>query len=62
MSLLNKHQYQPLRKIPKFHLISWCGNFEERNSFRIVSGESPKSGESGESEIVPFLKSFTPGN
>ena len=31
-----------LRKIPKFHLISWCGNFEERYSFRIVSGDSPR--------------------
>ena len=25
--------YIPLRKIPKFHLISWCGNFTERHSF-----------------------------
>ena len=28
-----------LRKIPKFHLIPWCGNFEERHSFHIVSGK-----------------------
>ena len=26
-------------KIPKFHLISWCGNFAETHSFRRVSGE-----------------------
>ena len=32
-----------LRKIPHFHLISWCGNFAERHSFRRVSGESPKT-------------------
>ena len=32
-----------LRKIPWFHLISWCGNFVERNSFRIVSGDSPET-------------------
>ena len=25
-----------------FHLISWCGNFVERHSFRRVSGESPE--------------------
>ena len=31
---------RPLRKIPKFHLISWCGNFVERQSFHIASGES----------------------
>ena len=30
-----------LWKIPQFHQISWCGNFVERHSFRIVSGESP---------------------
>ena len=28
-----------LRKISKFHLISWCGNFVERHSFRRVSGD-----------------------
>ena len=32
-----------LRKIPKFHLISWCENFVERHSFRIVSGEMPET-------------------
>ena len=26
-----------LRKIPSFYLISWCRNFVERHSFRIVS-------------------------
>ena len=30
-----------LRKTP-FHLISWCGNFVERSSFRIISGDSPE--------------------
>ena len=29
----------PQRNIPKFHLISWCGNFVERHSFR----ESPET-------------------
>ena len=32
-----------LQKIPYFHLISWCGNFMERHSFCIVSGDSPKT-------------------
>ena len=32
-----------LRKIPKFHLISWRGNFEERHSFGIVLEESPET-------------------
>ena len=32
-----------LHKIPQFHLISWCGNFVERHSFRIVSGDSPEA-------------------
>ena len=32
-----------LQKIPSFHLISSCGNFVERESFRIISGESPKT-------------------
>ena len=32
-----------LQKIPQFYLISWCGNFVERRSFRIVSGESHKT-------------------
>ena len=32
-----------MRKVPQFHLIPWCGNFVERRSFRIVSGDSPKT-------------------
>ena len=28
-----------MRKIPYFHQISWFGNFVERQSFRIVSGD-----------------------
>ena len=32
-----------LHKIPSFHLTSWCGNFVERHSFRIVSGDSPET-------------------
>ena len=32
-----------LRKIPWFHLISWGGNFAERHSFRVVSGDLPKT-------------------
>ena len=35
--------FEPLRKIMLFHLIPWYGNFVERNSFRIVSGESPET-------------------
>ena len=45
-----------LRKIPKFHLISWCGNVLERLSFRRVSGAS--AGNSA--ETVPFQKKSTP--
>ena len=33
----------PLRKIPWFHLISWCGNFVERHSFHIILGDSPET-------------------
>ena len=33
-------RYLTLCKIPKFHLIFWCGNFLESHSFRSVSGES----------------------
>ena len=29
--------------LPKFQLISWCGNFAKRRSFRRVSGGSPKT-------------------
>ena len=32
-----------LRKIPKFHLISWCENFVKRHSFSIVSSDSPET-------------------
>ena len=32
-----------LRKIPKFHLIYWCGNFVERHSFHRVSSKSPET-------------------
>ena len=32
-----------LRKMPQSHLISWCRNFVERYSFRIVLGESPET-------------------
>ena len=32
-----------LRRIPQFHLKSWCGNFVERHSFRIVSDVSPET-------------------
>ena len=35
-------QESALRKIPQFHLISWWGNFVERQSFRIVLGDSLK--------------------
>ena len=31
-----------LRNILKCHLISWCGNFLKKRSFRRVSGDSPK--------------------
>ena len=47
----------PLCKIPYFYLISWCGNFVERHSFRIVSGESPKT-----MRKLSFHKISTPGN
>ena len=30
-------------KIPKFHLISWCGNFVKTHSFRRVSGDSSET-------------------
>ena len=33
-------QVHTLCKIPSFHLISWCRNFVERHSFRIVLGNS----------------------
>ena len=30
-----------LHKIPKFHLIFWCGNFVETHSFCRLTAESP---------------------
>ena len=46
----NQHTYDtcfsqswPLHKIRKFHLISWCGNFTEMHSFRMVSAESSET-------------------
>ena len=32
-----------LHKIPKFRLISCCGNFVKTHSFRRVSGKSPET-------------------
>ena len=32
-----------MRKVPQFHLISWCENFVERHSFRKVSGAETAS-------------------
>ena len=32
-----------MSEIPKFHLISWCGNLVETHSFRIASRDSPKT-------------------
>ena len=46
-----------LHKIPKFHLISWCGNFAEMHSFCRVSG---KSCETLQKPI--FSKKSSPGN
>ena len=34
---------QPRRKILKFHLISWCGNFMETHSFNRVSSDSSET-------------------
>ena len=36
-------QSKSLRKIPKFYLIYWFGNFVERHSFGTVLGESPET-------------------
>ena len=33
------HSIFTLRKIPQFHLNSWCGNYVKRHSFCIVSGD-----------------------
>ena len=35
--------FDALRKKLQFHLMSWCGNFVKRHSFRIVLGNSPKT-------------------
>ena len=32
-----------LFKIPKSHLVFWCGNFVESHRFRTVSGKSPET-------------------
>ena len=45
------------RKIPKFNLISWYGNFMETHSFRRVSGESHEN-----LEKLRFCKISIPGN
>ena len=50
--LKDKFLIKTLRKIPSFHLTSWCGNFVEMHSSRIVSGDSP--------ETVSFHKISTP--
>ena len=44
-------------KYHNFHLISWCGNFVERHSFRIVLGIAQNY-----AETVPFHKISPPGN
>ena len=45
-----------LRKITEFHIISWCGNFVERHSSRIVSGNSVETLR----KLCPFTKTSTP--
>ena len=40
--VLGCFQEKSLRKIPQFHLICWCGDFVQRHSFRIASGDWPK--------------------
>ena len=32
-----------MRKIPSLHLISWCENFVDKHSVRIVLGNSPET-------------------
>lgn len=40
---LDSHKaFLPLRKIPRFYLLSWCGYFVERGSFCRISRELPK--------------------
>ena len=53
----SKIQFFNLRKILKFHLISWCGNFVETHSFCRVSGDSPET-----PRKLPFHNISTPGN
>ena len=45
-----------LHKILKFHLISWCRNFGETDSYRRISGNSPRKS----ADTVRFPKVFTP--
>ena len=40
---MNKRVRDALRKIPKFHLISWRRNFVETHNTHSVSGESPET-------------------
>ena len=40
MPLVVQIHYEKYRN---FNLISWCGNFTERHSFCIVSGDSPET-------------------
>ena len=42
MHIQNSVKHLALRKIPLFQLISWCGNFVEKQRFCIVSHEPPK--------------------
>ena len=40
--LEDKSVNRTLRKVPKFHLISWCGNFKEMHSFAEFRAYRPK--------------------
>ena len=42
MFTLILHRSTLLRRIPKFHLITWCTNFVETHSFLSFSGDTPK--------------------
>ena len=44
-----------MRKIPKFHVIFWCGNFVEKCSFCRALGNSPET-----AETVRFHKILKP--
>ena len=37
---LEKYWLYSLHKLPQLHLISWCGNFMEKHSIRIISGDA----------------------